>query len=535
MTNTFTNLCDVSKRHILAILCALLCGALVLAPQIIFIVHEGNHYKGLYMMKTEAEWYYLARMHEIYDEGRIGNPFLADPYKFYGPLSVSPGGETILAIPGKLLNISVPTLNLVYKFLLPAITFLLLYALIFRLTASFSWSIAGALMFLVGSTWLYAVNLSHLLRGDMGFFDGFVYNRPVHPQFDGVLTFLYFNVLLSLFTSRNVRWFVVLGALLGLSFYTYLYSFTFFLALNFVVVLPWFFFGKKREAWYLVLATVGGLLAGLPALGAIYETIKHPDYALLAETVHSEMGHLPEISKNGVAVSFLFAVYFFFTKGRQAVGTAREHLLFLMALLFTTFVVVNQQVVTGVSLFSGHYHHNFNIPIFVVVLAFLASTAVSRLEFFRPNFVKMFRILPWVLSAVFIATGVFIQYSSYKNWAPQTSTEQKYMPALSWLEQNTPKDSVVMANEQLSDIIPVFTHDNDMWSRGATNYLMPPERAHFTPENLLQSKNFLHDIKQYRVDYILWDKTADPSWNIDRFHLPTLFSSEGMAISQLPK
>lgn len=560
--NIATSFIALSKRHLLAIFFALLTGLIIVAPQLVFIAHEGGHYKGLYMMMdTEAEWYYLARMHEVYDEGKIGNPYLLEQ-KFEGPIVVSPGGETILAIPGKLLNISIPTLNLIYKFLLPAITFLLLYAFIFRLTTSSPWSIAGGLFFLVGSTWLYADNLSHLLRGEL-WWTQFVYNRPVHPQFDGIMLFLYFNVLLSALKSRDARWFIALAALLGLSFYTYFYTFTFFLALNFVLVLLWIVFekkDKKKEASYLSLATLGGFLIGIPALLAIYETMKHPDYAQITAFI-TVFTHHPEISKNGLVVSFLFGIYLFRTKVYRTVGIVRDHVILIVGFLITTFVVVNQQVLTGRDLYSGHYHHNFNIPIFIIVLMFLASAVISRLTLSRSavsqphndleplkvqssvliysgarsNFTIILCTLPWIASIVFIATGIFIQYASYVNDAPHTSEDQRYMPALSWLDAQTPKESVVMANETLSELIPVFTSDNVMWSIGATNYLMPLERTYFTPENLLRSNDFFHDIKQYRVDYILWDRKTDPGWNIDRFQLPAQFSSGDLVIYKLPQ
>ena len=581
MMGALTNLRDVSRRHLLATLFAFFVGLFIVAPQLIFIANEGNNYKGLYMMmNSEAEWYYLARMHEVYDEGKIGNPFLFE-HKFYGPIFISPGGETILAIPGKLLNISIPTLNLIYKFLLPAITFLLLYALIFRLTASAAWSIAGGLFFLVGSTWLYANNLAHLLQGDKSFYTEFFYNRPVHPQFDGVLFFSYLNVLLTIFERSNLRgtqgekkqrrnlgndsskvgpvFFPVLSNLLGgairLSFYTYFYSLTFVLALNFVVALLWFFFGKKKEVWNLALVTLGGLLVGAPALWAIYEAAKHIDYPQIT-AYSTQFGHIPEISKNGLLVALFFVIYLFRTKAHRAIGVIHDHALFLGALFITTFVVVNQQVLTGISLHSGHYHHNFNIPIFIIVLMFLASVVTrnflcsrntgsentrSNLEesipkvrpcvFWRD---RVFRALPWILSVVFIATGTTIQYFSYINDAPQASEDQRYMAALSWLRDNTPKDSVIMANERLSNLVTIFTENNVMWSSGATNYLMPPARVRFTPENLLKSSDFLHDIKQYRVDYILWDQRYDPDWNIERFHLPIKFSGEDLTIYEFP-
>lgn len=599
VVNAFVRFRTLSKSHLLAIIFALATGVFVLAPQIIFIAKEGDHYQGFYMMNREAEPYYLARMQEYYDTGRIGNPYLFE-YKYYGPQFLQSGAETILAIPGKVLGISIPTLNLIYKFLLPAITFLLLYALIFRLTASLPWSIAGALFYLVGINVLYVVNLPHLLRGDL-WFDGFVYNRPVHPQFDGIHFFAYLNVLLTIFKNENIRdieserrpdispwfervrslgsapflapyrWHIVLAALLGLSFYTYFYSFTFFLALNFVFILFWLCFGKKILAWRLILATIGGILLGVPKLLVMYAATQHPEYASLVATFELVSGHRPELSKNGVLVLLFFLIYFFRTKALRVFGIMRNtravneealsrgrNTFFLLGLMLTTFVAVNQQVLTGMRVQSGHYHHNYNMPIFAIVLAFLASAIVSHLrnrgsENFVPNsevsiaplrsraFLSLYpsdrflRALPWLASIIFFTTGALIQYSSYQNWAARTSSEQRFMQAFAWLKTETPKESVVMANEELSGLITVFTSNNVMWAHTAGNYLMPVERRRFTPENLLQSNDFLFDIKQYRVDYILWDQYTDPNWNIHRLQLPQLFSADGLIIYQLPK
>lgn len=562
MTTTIAPLLSLSRKHVLALIFACVTGALVLLPQIVFIVNEGSHYKGLYMMNREAEPFYLSRMHEFYDEGRIGNLYLFE-HKYYGPQFLQSGAETLLAIPGKLLDISVPTLNLIYKFFLPAITFLLVYGLLFRLTASATWAVAGGLFVIVGHDLLYAINLLHLLRGDL-WFDGFVYNRPVHPMFDGILTFLYLNVLLFAHKGGEVRWFVVLAALLGLSFYTYLYSFTFFLALNFIFAALWLFSGKKKEVRDMVFATIGGILLGIPQILVMYAAFTHPDYAHLAAIYTPLSGHSPEISKNGLVVSFFFIIYLFRFKAFQALENVRENVFFLSGLLLTTFAVVNQQVLTGIRLQSGHYFHIFNIPIFIIVLTFLASTVISHLRHQgagtavqggtlrivspRPTalaglgqgstlyFTDIFyRALPLIASLIFIATGSFMQYSSYQHWAYRTSDEQRFMPIFAWLNAETPKESVVMANANLSELIPLFANNNVMWAPNAGAYLLPADRTRFTPENLLRSDDFLRDIKQYRVDYILWDQQADPNWNIDRLHLPQLFSSGGLVIYQLPK
>lgn len=533
MTGTRISLRDISKKHVLAVCLALFVGAFVVAPQIIFITREGSQYQGLYMTKSEAELHYLASMKEFYDEGRMGNPFLSE-YKFYGPQFFSSGAEAILAFPGKLLGISVPSLNLVYKFLLPMLAFLLVYALVFRLTGASAYAISAALMAIMGLTWFAGGDIPHLLRGEF-WFDQFIYNRPVNPQFSGPLFFLYLNVLLFVHEGRGLRWLLLLGALLALSFYTYFYSFTFFLALNAVFAVVWYLSGKKVLVHNLILVTLGAIFIGLPPLLAIYAAIHHPDYAQLITANDLHSGHIPEVSKNGLLVSLLFIAYLFCTKAHRVVGIVREHALFLAGLLVTAFLVINQQVITGVTLQSGHYHWGFNVPIFIIVLAFLAHAILDRPMPECPRLRAFLPLLPWCASIIFILTGLFIQYSSYHRWASQTREDQRYMPALTWLNGHTPKESVVMANETLSELIPVFTENNVMWENQhiLCCYLLPSERAQFTPENLLRSNDFLVDIKKYRVDYVLWDRRANPEWAIDRFRLPELFSSGELTVYRL--
>jgi len=256
LTSIFARFSLLIRGHFLAVLFSVLVGVLIVGPQLVFIANEGEHYQGLYMMTTDAEEFYLARMQEFYDEGRIGNPYLYE-YKYYGPAFYSWGAEVLLAIPGKLTGISVPTLNLIYKFLLPAFEFLLVYALLFRLTGARAWSIAGACMVFTGLVWFeweylkhniyYALQTGHI--SDLWYRPYALYaGRPVHPQFSQIHFFLYLHVFLFIHEGRSshgFRWLIVLGALLALSFYTYFYSFTFFLALNAVFALFWYFSGRS--------------------------------------------------------------------------------------------------------------------------------------------------------------------------------------------------------------------------------------------------------------------------------------------------
>jgi hypothetical protein len=532
----FTRFSELSKKHLLAVVFALFTGIVVVAPQLIFIVSEGENYRGLYMMNTEAETHYLARMNEFYDEGRIGNPFLFE-HKYYGPQFFPSLAEMIVAFPGKVFGISVPVLNLIDKFVFPAIAFLLIYGLLFRLIENRAWSIAGGLGIILGIVFLYFGELARILRFEF-VYDQFVYNRPINPQFSGILFWTYLHVLLSCYERKGWRWFALLCGLFTLSFYTYFYSFTFFMALNGVFFLLWLWRGEKELAKKIALTSLLGLAVGSCSLFRIYMATQHPDYARVADANFMVGGHAPEFSKIGIVVLTFFAGSFFFLRKKAALSLRPTHLFFLGGLFVTTVVVINQQVVTGIALQSGHYHWLFNIPMFMLTLMIIGWMWSSYLRT-QSSFPKqVISALPWCFAFLFVTLALALQYSSYQHWAPIIHEKQRMMPVLSWLHEQTPKNSVVMANPEFSELIPVYTKNNVMW-KGENHivccYLVPHERTLFTPEAVLEEPDFKKAITKYRVDYVLWDHKANPDWAIDRFDLPLLFSFDGVEIYQLPR
>jgi len=281
--------------------------------------------------------------------------------------------------------------------------------------------------------------------------------------------------------------------------------------------------------------TVGAILLGFPPLYAIYAAMHHPEYASVKKALNIEPMHRAVFSMSGLALSVFFA-YVFRTKLYKVALVLREHMVFLAGLLITAFLVVNQQVITGMTLQHVHYFRSFNNPIFAIVLMFLAYVLFKSPIFTSPRARFAAQVLPWCTIFLLMVTGVYFQYTAYQIDAPIVHEEQRYMPPLRWLSHNVPKGSVVMANDTLSELIPLFTSHHVVWQSVDIPgvFLYPSERAQFTPENLLQSKDFLSDIKKYRVDYILWDRKADPEWKIDAFKLPVLFSSEDMEIYELP-
>lgn len=44
------------------------------------------------------------------------------------------------------------------------------------------------------------------------------------------------------------------------------------------------------------------------------------------------------------------------------------------------------------------------------------------------------------------------------------------------------------------------------------------------------TKDFMTELKKYPLDYVVWDKTADPSWKIDRFFKKEIYNKDSIVI-----
>lgn len=435
------------RRHWIAIMSAAIVGIIVIAPHLRW---------SIYPMGSDAESHYLARIQEVYDGNGWGNPFLNDARSTeYSPyLSFA---EYILAYPGKTLGISTPKMNLVYKALLPAIIFLLIYALFLKFRNDRAWGIFAGLCVVLG----YQVFTLHgLLDLGSGSNQFILYSRPVNPQLSSIFLFAYLLIAYSVFRQYRRRDMIILAALFGLSFYIYFYLWTWLLMLQGVLVALALFRKRFAEAgWWLAISGVG-LVIGSPFLLHLWRVMQSPLYAFFSATMDVVRGHAIHASLLGIVVSVLF-LYRMIRCPRET----REW--FLLGLLATTWLAIDQQVITGIALQYGHYHWYYNMPVYVIILFVLASDIP----------VLLYRRLAYLggaaLALLSVISGIVVQVSSYRFWAPTMAAIQRYEPALRWLDEHTPRNSVVLSNEMLSELIPVYTHDDVFWNPYAVFYLLP--------------------------------------------------------------
>lgn len=502
MMNTYINkIISLSRKHLVAILLSILIGFAVAVPQIWFIYSLGNNYRGIHMTGADAELHYLTRMQEAVDGGGLGSPFIYE-YKNNVPSTTYTISEAVLALPAKVLNISIPNINLFYKFLLPIIIALLVYGLTYRLTGSRLWSIPSMAMIVLGSTLINFPDIMHLLRWEKVYTQFVIYSRPVNPEFSSILFFAYLHVLLTSLRKKTWNWFIILGILFGLSFYIYFYSYTFFLSLN--VVLFCIYLIKKERGIPLGIfsASVIGVAMGSLSIMNTINLYGHPYFkgmAVLSDIVSS---HGLIISTAGIITGIVFLAFAFIYKNYP-------DLIFLGALLVTSFVVINQQIITGVLVQEGHYHWYFNTPIFILTLV------VAGHYFIGQKYRVMGTIVVVSLCTISLVNAFLVQTSSYEYLAVKTRTNQKYMVVLDWIKTKTPKESVIMANQSLSELVPVYTSANVVWEDHASYYLLPQERRDFTPDKIMTAPDLSKALSKYRVDYLVWDSIKEPNWELD--------------------
>jgi len=200
---------------------------------------------------------------------------------------------------------------------------------------------------------------------------------------------------------------------------------------------------------------------------------------------------------------------------------------------------------------------------------------------------KIFNGLVVFCATLFFLIGFISQAKSYFSLRDITIHHQRYAPVLAWLKQQTPLDSVVFANDTLSELIPAYTHNNVYHSAYVPYYLYSQKdfeyrfflrlyfsgvtrddvRAHLSDhrdetafylfglkyrytytancsacfpdeinENLATAyaeflkEDFITLAKKYRLDYMVWDTLENPGWRMPVKDLKQVFEKDNLVI-----
>lgn len=551
------------KTHWAAILIAVALGFLIVLSFLYFQISLDDQYRGALNQIIDDELFYMARIKDVVDGHQtLGNSYLLEHKNQLSQQLFLP--EWLLAQPLKLLNLDIVEGRILYNFILPALAFLLTYTAFYRIYPFRFWaSIFTAFLF-------FGLYL-------------FKFTRPVVPQFVFIFwltQFIFLWELIKNHSNKNIKLLNILN--FGLLFYLYPFYWTFYLVFFAVLGFVYFFKEKPLSKSFLKILA-GGLIIGSIYFYLTFLASRLPEYQETMTRLQLVFSRSPSEVKSVVlslAVLALLGIFHWFKR-----ITINKEVLFFIAGIISIFLITNQNIITGLKLEFGHYR----MPA-IFFLSFAVYYLGSRFNFFNLKFKHLIAFFVIIISSF----GAYGYIQRISNISEQDIYRQKYGAIFVWLNENTPSDSVVYANEDISGLIPIYTANNVFYSRYANlfiisdreveerfilnnffekidrDFVIERERSIWgvryvdrygdavqankwrkllglklkdetrLPENeieriLIKAGEIQKNppdksFKKYRVDYFIWDKNKNPNWNLEKFDLEPVYDSENIHI-----
>lgn len=557
---------QIIREHWIAIVLALLTSVIVASPQVAFrIEHRSDGvYQGIELLPDNS---WPPRVREIMDGHGFGSIYYKDgkndPYLF------QPFGSMTVAYIGKTFSLDINNTLLLSRLVLSSVAFLLIYCFVFLLSRDRLAALASASALLLADAAMNLSGLTNLLNGisPSNFLN---ISQPVNPA---MIFIPFFGFLVSFwffYTKRDWRLGVLSAFLLGLNFYNYFYSWTYLYAFGGFLVLLFLLQRNRREALRISGVFLGALVVAIPYGINLYHAAQYSTFADVGMRQGIIFTHSPAFV--GVIVIASVVVFLFWFPRED-----NKKYLFWLALLLTPFVTLNQQIFTGKEMQPAHYHWYFHKTIAFLLVVTITFYLFGRLKtgWYR----RVFAVLVIVASfavGIFIQANSF---TSDRGDAGIVAVErQKYGPVMDWLNQNAVKEEMVLSNDSISYLVTIYTPLNVFYHRGAPFMLSATkerllETTIFTfyrlrgvgdkeirdvvskdlgyisrnifgiyyrqlsgsyeaiPDEEIQNIITLYEatlatpaaewLKQvmvkYEVSYVVWDKKADPDWQVEKY------------------
>ena len=461
------------KKHYLVIIFSLLVGSISVAPQVLSIQDLGKEYRGVPFFYIDDEDFYLMRMREITE----GHYTVSSPAFFEYKDSMTPMlplGELLYVIPSVMFGVSIISIVLFSKFILPALLFFLVYYLIFRITSGPESilrnlnAIAGGLMVVLGFDLVDYGRAIPILSGQADFTHLLIWTRLVNPITGAILLFALLNLLWAMFErSRKFLW---IGAGLILGFMIY-YFFSWGIAISVISVFGVITLIQKQHKLLaqLLAAVTLSIVVQLPYWIATIRSLSSSEGANTAMRVGMFFSHDPLFNRFLFVATAIFLPFIFYEwfKKRQL----DRWWFFTLALLLGGWIAFNQQVMTGRMIWAFHFVQ-YTIPLIMVVFfIFLWNYVRPKIKFLMSGF---------VLTSIIVTLIFGVQSAlSYQYNLDDFRDRQHYASFFSYLNNTAAPECVVLVQENtdnLTRLIPAFTNCN-VYVSTYTFFGVPRERV----------------------------------------------------------
>jgi len=477
------------KKHYLLIIGIIIVGLYSFTPQLIFENRLDDDYEGIYFSATSDELYYAARVQEVKDgHYAVGNAYLYENKD--DPYLLPPVGEMIMVGFGKLFGLTTPQI-MVYgtKLFFPIMLFIAIYFFALLLQKDKKIAFLSSLAIFLASNLVYGMgDLFNILRGFTSAPVFSVYLQPINPQISSLFFFLFMiSLYLALDKKKTYLW-IISGLLLGIILNFYFFTWAFILSFSGLLFL-FFVWTKDSQRLKILISVLSiGIILSIPYFLSLLEAMKTPQFLYSVNNQGMISTHaliLGKISLLTIVIFLLAAKFFKLPKDLNYY--------FLLALVLNTFVVINQQIITGKELYQGHFHWYYNTPIFFIIL-FMALNL-----FVKKYLAKFKNLIVFILFILIIYNGWVICKSAFEHNFSFFVDQQKYGFVVKWLNDQGSKNKVVASEDLiLNSIIPAYTSADVYLAEQASWFFAPRERMEHNYLTYLWLKQIKPDeIKEY--------------------------------------
>jgi len=469
---------------------ATVCGLIFVSPHfLISFLQENGSYtplvaKGVSGPNVE-ETIYASNIRDVYD----GHLIVTDSQLFEHKNDmniVTPWFPYFLL--GLMSKVTGSVINTVIigDFLFPALTFLIVYFFVNKITKNYLISILSGVSVLFVSH-LFALTTPQYFINSLNPFNViqspyYYIGRLPFTQF----TFIFF-VLSILATyvaleTKKRKFALIAGILGGIQFYTYIYNLFGFSA---GIIILFFVYLFRKD--YVNLKQI-------LIIGIITFAVSVP-YLINFASLISSSEYFDFISKSGVyygRFNILLFIRTIFYGSLIAVSSIliknRNNSFFILLAFYASGIIgLNIQLITGYNTQPNHYWLVILQPLGVIIFSILLH------EIYKRNLVaafsRNFRFITIAIIIFLLAHGMLTHISFSANTYQRFTLSQSQSELFKWLDQNTNKDDVVaMMSIENNILLPVYTHNNV-----------------FLPDALVSSVSTNETIERLLILYKLFD------------------------------
>ena len=348
------------RLGVLAGLVLMICGTY---PQLKIWYNQGGNWQGAYAYNDIDEVAYAAYLGSLID----GRPRRNDPYTGRSDtpqheqeeslFSIQFAAPYLVALPARVLGVSVNTAMWVSGGLAAFFAGLALFWLIGRMTDDSWFAMAGALIVICGGALFAGEGAIEEIMGSDFSYPYFPGLRRYVPAVPFAVFFALCGAVWTLLVSEKMRTRIILSVIISLCFaftvFSYFYIWT--MAAAWLASLVLLFLVFRPEGWvrdFKAFCAVGAACAvSLLPYAYLLSKRSHTmdDVQLLVMTREPDLFRTPEIISYAVILMALLAA------AMKVVSLKDKATVFVLSLAISVIVVFNQQIITGRSLQPIHY------------------------------------------------------------------------------------------------------------------------------------------------------------------------------------